>query len=470
MTAAKAFIPLRRLSAVFAFAAAAFLGAQSMQAQTPQLEYPHTAYSERTRELVKEFNAAGGAPVIIMDRDLLALNLALRHIDDFDPPARAKLIAELAKAETGLDIDAKRLEIASYNMTKEVGSTWSPGYGPSSDLSPGFCTVFGQDPDADGPTQQLELMNMNGLFNPVGKHLLHPISRKVINDYTDYHEFGHCLFYVPPPKPDADRDAVITQRHKQEMFGDIFASLMLARDGVSDFAERYARVRLAASAMAGIDDEYLHATWDGLQAAQREIDARGAGGMKNLTIMQMRDIALRLMGENALDLQTVRVAAAFQHSQYDETALKEKAEADPSLQKAADYALKLKSRMNEAISLTVDMKGLGPANLSPLEHIQYYMTHDIEVPEDKPGISYQELTSKMRDELLAAAKEGQAAPMPQSLVRALTSRKDALRKTFDSGDEPARKQAARELQFIESAFRQALNVIDPPKPALKVGV
>ncbi|MEZ0223724.1 MAG: hypothetical protein ACAH83_04160 [Alphaproteobacteria bacterium] len=466
----KTMSPFRRLSLAFALVAGAFFGAQNANAQAPQLEYPHTAYSERTQELVKEFNAAGGAPVIMMDRDLLALNLALRHIDDYDPPDRARLIAELAKAQTGLDIDAKRFTDASYNMTKEVGSTWSPGYGPSSDLSPGFCTVFGQDPDADGPAQQLQLMNMNGLFNPVGARLLNPIPLKVINDYTDYHEFGHCLFYVPPPKADADRDAVVTQRHKQEMFGDIFASLMLARDGVTDFAERYARVRLAASAMAGIDDEYLHATWDGLQAAQRDIDARGVDAMKKLTIMEIRDIALSLIGENALDLQTVRLAAAFQHSQYDEAVLKEKLKANPSLQKSADYALKLKLRMNEAITVTVDMNGLGPDNLSPLERIHYYMTHDVEVPEDNFAMSYKDLALKIRDELLTAAKAGATEPTPQSLARALTVRKDALRQTLEGGDEMARKQATRELNFIENAFRQALNFIDPPKPAPKPGV
>jgi hypothetical protein len=456
--------PFRRLSLVFALAAASFLGAHNAQAQAPRLEYPQTAYSGRTQKIVKEFNAASSAPLIILDRDLLALNLALRHISDFDPEARSRLIAEMAKAQTGLTIDATRFREASYEMTREVGSTWSPGYGPSADMpGAGFCTVFGQDPDTDGPKQLLSLMNLSDFFGPsTASRLTAPLSRAVINDYTDYHELGHCFYYVTPPNAGAERDSVLFQRHKQEAFSDIFASLLLARDGVTDFADRYARVRLVASAVAGIDDEYLHATWDGLEAVQREIDARGVEGMKKMPVNDIRDLALRLAEENTLDLKTVRLAAKFQHSQYDEAALENELKKDPALLEAADYARRMKSRMSDALVRDVDLKGLGPGNLSPLQLVNYYMNHDEESAEEPAVMPYDQLTVKLRDELVLAAKTPNG-PTVQSLTLALAARKDALRETLDDSDAQKRRIATRALFAIDKAFQQALGVIEGPK-------
>lgn len=468
----KTFRHFRRLSAAWTLAAAALLGAANAEAQEPAapLAHPATTYSRQTQALVKTFNAAKEVPpIVMMDRDVFELNLALRHIGDFEPPARAMVIADLAREQTGLVIDAKHFEDATYNMTREMPSTWAPFYGPSIDAAgEGFCTVFGQDPDSDGPSQMQELTNLNGVFDPLGARLINPIPRAVINAYTDYHEIGHCFYFTPPPAANADRDAVHFQLHKHEMFGDIFAALLLARDGVTDFAGRYARVRLVASATAGIDEEYHHATWDGLEAAQREIDARGAAGMKAMSLKEIHALSLRLMEENAVDIKTEAVVDAFQRSQYDEAVLKAMVAEDPSLKKAAAYALHLKDRMTEALEKSADLKGLEPAGLTPLELVHYYFTHDDETPEPPDAVSDKDLTLQLRDELLASAR-AQGAPTTKSLANALDACKETQRHSLDDNDGDTRQLAMRKLRLAEKAFRQALNVIEPAKPAPKPG-
>ena len=470
---AKTFRQFRRLGTAWALAAAALAGASNVAAQeaSAPLVHPQTTYSQHTQALVREFNAAKEAPpIVMMDRDLFALNLALRHIDPYDPPARAKVIAELAKEQTGLSIDPKHFEMATYQMTGEQPSTWAPFYGPSIGApGEGFCTVFGQDPDADGPSQLRSLTNLNGVFEPLGARLLNPLSRASINGYTDYHEIGHCFYFTPPPAPDAKPDDVHFQLHKHEMFGDIFSSLLMARDGMTDFAGRYARVRLVASALAGIGDEYHHATWDGLEAAQREIDARGPSGMKEMTLKEIHALSLRLMEENAIDMKTMNIVDAFQQSQYDEAALKALVAKDPSLAKSADYALRLKARMTAALEQSADLKGLGPAGLKPPELVHYYKTHDEEAPDAPEIVSYQQLTVQLRDELLAAAQT-KGAPTATSLGAAIDARMESLRRTLDDGDDAARHLAMRRLPLLEKAFVQALAMIDPPKPAPKPGI
>jgi hypothetical protein len=450
--------------------AASMLGGAPAQAQQPEsLVYPKTEYSQRTEALAKEFNAEASkpAPILIMDRDLFAVNLALRHIDPFDPPARAQLIAELAKAQTGLSIDPQRFQMATYQMTDDDPTTWSPGYGPSADLpGPGFCTVFSQDPDTDGPTQQRSLSNLNGIFDPIGRlPLINPLSRALINAYTDYHELGHCFYYDPPPAKGADPDVVNFQRHKHEMFGDVFASLLLARDGVTDFAGRYARVRLIASATAGIDDEYLHATWDGLMAAQREINARGVDGMKRLSVADIRDIALRITQENAIDIGKMRFAAEFQRSGYNETFLQTSVNNNPAMAGAAEYARRLKDEMNDALATSVDLRAASPKNLTPLQLLEHYRAHPVETPDAPDALSYKELTEQVRDELLAISRKNGG-----SLAQALDTRKDDLRHTLETGDDAARYDAHRRLACMENAFRQALKTAEgkksAPKPAI----
>jgi hypothetical protein len=326
----------------------------------------------------------------------------------------------------------------------------------------GFCTVFAEDPDHDGPTQLRDLMNLNGVYDAFGAQpLINPLSLGVLNAYTDYHELGHCLHYVPPFPAGANQDQAHLQRHKGEVFGDIFAALMLARDGVTDFAPRYARVRLVASAMAGIDDEYDHATWDGLEAAQRVIDARGTGGLKKMTITDIAGLARRMTEETAISMKTERFVAAFQASNYDRKTLLTEISKDKELEQSFYYALRLKERMSFALLTSVDLRGLGPAKLAPLDLVQYYRTHQQEEADETTGTKgskWQDIVARLRNELLAEAGSN---PDAASLSKAFTVKKDALRHMLEGGDAAKQSQAAQDLPFMERALRQAVAVITP---------
>src|SRR5690606_7572941 len=77
----------------------------------------------------------------------------------------------------------------------------------------------------------------------------------VMKRYTDYHELGHCMdtYYLDKAgfDPMQNIDLWIEMRHQAEVYGEVFATLMLARDGVNNVAGIRADHRLASIALNG---------------------------------------------------------------------------------------------------------------------------------------------------------------------------------------------------------------------------
>ncbi len=460
---------------------------QPQQQPAPELE-SQTQLSQRDRDLTALFNReARDVHTVMMDRDWFRLNQALARTAPDDIKGREKLIADFIQSRTGHPVDPARLRDLANEVTQAGGFTLPQDTGPSEGLgNGGFCLVFGEFPDLDADSYARMLAGMNEAFHPglAGRQLQDIPSLEIFQKWVDYHEAGHCMYEGPHQGDYESLDDYVIHRHKSEMYADVFAALMLARqDGVTNFAEEAARLRLVADALNGpaaarlvSPGDFKHYTafmytiHDGLRDAQREIDARGVDGLRHMSMDQIRDLANRIVERNALDSKKSLMIRLMQANLYDTTQMDKLRHEDPSYEAAYQYALHLRDDMNRALPQVIDMRGMDP-NKTPLQQVGFDF-RALTQPQAPPSLSQQiaqeQKTNALKDRLVAMA--GGAHATPQTLDRAFSQLTDSLRATLHTGNPAERKAAMTDLSLMEDAVMRAAKQIEGPKatPALSL--
>jgi hypothetical protein len=209
----------------------------------------------------------------------------------------------------------------------------------------------------------------------------------------------------------------------------------------------------------------MYTIHDGLRDAQREIDARGTGGLQRMSMDEIRALAGRIVERNALDEKKSVMIRMMEANLYDTAQMDKLRRDDPSYEEAYQYALRLRDEMNRALPQVVDMRGMD-AGRTPLQQAGFNF-FALMLPPAGPTAAEQQLkvqtVNMLRDRLIQQSG-GRGRATHESLNRAFSQMKDSLRQTLKDGTMDQRQEAMRQLPLMEHAIRLAVLEIDGVKP------
>jgi hypothetical protein len=225
------------------------LGAQKASAAAP------SAYSRLLSELEGEYASLGGKRIVVIDPDTVLTAAGIAASANNGPLSmRADLFAHLKSRHVMAvpkDIDVllnlmeQRAGLAVPSVETE---SWSGLSGKN------VCFVFPLDADRSGLADAAALAALPpaALTRFGGKSAFEAFPKELMIRFAVYHEAGHCLdeVYVPASRKTRGLESSALSV-KSDSFADVYGVLMLARDGVTDAADKLAALRLLAPAVRG---------------------------------------------------------------------------------------------------------------------------------------------------------------------------------------------------------------------------
>lgn len=474
------FLNVRHAKTAFSLAAL-MLAAPSVQFATGRPERtrePNTQYSQRVWSLTREFNTkAKDTPILMMDRDWFQLNLALRQIPDHDAQARAELVNDYLQSRLGKRVEAERFYGVVDDLEQGEGYALPAGVGPTEGMGQkkeGFCVVFGQmsDLDARGHVHTLTGLDPEGLHAELAKR---PLKKTLTGDefrrFVDYHEAGHCLYHRQMTSSPRTLGDAVLNRHKSEMYAEIMATLMMARDGVTDFADRAANLRLTGAALNGPAFAHfarpgtfnyfspaIYMISDGTRGAQKEVERLGVNKLRQMSLDEVRALAHKILDENALDLNEISAVMVMFSNKFDLASLEKTVKNRPELQPSFETARRLRDDMNKALPQVIDL-GHFDAKKTPLEQIVYDFEGVKNRPDPAPDTKRAELIIGILSDRMIARAGGKEATT-DDLVKTFREEKDFLRRVLDRGTDSERKAAAEYLPLMAAAIKRAVRQVE----------
>lgn len=280
-----------------------------------------TTYSRGIHDLNRRFGKAGAHnQILFIDRDEVIRRMAQMPRGVARGIALQKAVQDYVLERSGIRLpesfsDAVVLGIGGgggQSLTIALQGKAGPG---------SLCMVTGNNPDLSAKAYQQNLMGLiEGFYDDFRSlPMLRQLSPEVSEKFNDYHELGHCMdkHYITAflNDPDARQDTAreINLRHQSEAVAEVFAALMLARDGHTDVAGIRADQRLIYVAttgylmtqMAGLDQfskyvGFVYALHEVLWDAQREIDRVGPDALSTMSPQEIADLAYRITERDAL--------------------------------------------------------------------------------------------------------------------------------------------------------------------------
>ncbi len=507
---ARSFLKSSALALTFALAASAPVddGGPDFIART--LDAGHltiwpspTAHSDRIEKLRRRFEGAmPDVRVVPVDHDWFQQNMALNGYSPYDEnldregkKALDSLLSFFVTAKTDLIFVAQSHESIDTSPLSDYGYAISRRY---KGLPPQMlahmdrrsrvsatadekevCLVFGAYTDISTKSQvSVRLGVTREPYADIKVRLLP--DPEVWRRFVEYHEIAHCYnkWYLLQPLYSAQESKGLQAlgiRHKSEMFSDIFATLMLARDGYARVAEYRAAERLVTAAMEGPytvqvfkeDDfrhymNYAYLLHSGLRAAQKEIDARGVAALRAMSLQGILELSHDLVEKNALAPEdTIIPLMHMFKSRYDLSAWANMPPDSPLFSYYA-AALDLQNQMEQAARQLLDI----PSARLPLLRPENFITI-------KEGDSPKAAESPDEKQKRAAAlkirlheQAGGAEASDLSLVSAYGALKDSLRAELGSGDIDTRWAAHRNLVILPEVLRQLAADLPPARRML----
>lgn len=312
-----AFIYIRKklTSLALAFPLLALSPAFAVSVQSPHTPpdiepQSSTLYSRSVDDFNRRFAVAGPHNrILFIDRDDVARRRAQMPRGVGPETAMAKAVEDYVLERTGLRLPEAYSEVIAEGILGGGGQAVPIAYKDDAGTVESMCVVNGKNPDVSALSYQQRIMGLyEGIHDDFrNRPMRENLSPAVVEKFTDYHELGHCMDnqYIMAFLNDAELQHDIEKRtytsHRAEMFGEVFAALMLARDGETHVAGIRADQRLIAIAtngillgeMAGWESSlkyggFIYALHEGLWDAQREIDRLG---VDRLRTMSSQDIA-----------------------------------------------------------------------------------------------------------------------------------------------------------------------------------
>ncbi|MBI4032016.1 MAG: hypothetical protein HY370_10105 [Proteobacteria bacterium] len=365
------------------------------------------------------------------------------------------------------------------------------------------CFVLPPTPDADSEyfLRKYTLNLFPDIHGSFAKSALQPdIRPEIHNKFNVYHELGHCFQDNSAPAASAKAEntpeaivsspEIIMWRHKKEVEAEIFGALLLAHDGITNFAEERANARLSGESTAGPVSYrsrsrfpymgelaslhqhfgYIYTLHGPLRAAQEYINHH-RDKIAGMSVSQLVAPSSRLAEKTALDENAIMGALFLWETLYDQNNLevlydmRREASRDGqvSSQRAADFAFQLIKDMNKALKKIFVLPKEMDEN--PIDHIPFDFT--------KMGTA-QATTYSMddvlaiRDLLKKRAMMAAGGLTKQSLIHAYEAYKDGLRMDLENDPASEKPGLQNKLNAAYEALRLDLHELAWEKEAAEM--
>jgi hypothetical protein len=303
-----------------------------------------------------------------------------------------------------------------------------------------------------------------------------PMPLDVMNRMTDYHEIGHCMdkWYIGAANradKAADAFAYDLLHHEAETYADVFALMMMARDGYADIvalAEWRANMRLAALALTGPirtqvtsasdpghEGGYIYAIHGAIRAAAARIGEIGPQRLREMSLDQIRDLCHDITERSALKDPAQEEAITYMLAHDFNLAVWDRLRAYlPHIEERYRIAVHFKAEMNAALRAVLELDDM-PQGADIVAAIPFNPRGLYLLPGVSDALARQN-TQEMTERLAGAATDR------AGLFRAFTTLKDELRAKLATGSAAEQKDAARRLEAMPAALILALREIEPP--------
>ena len=208
--------------------------------QSELVEYLQNTYADQGQSY----------PILIIDQDEIDLRYALNDAygsDDAKEKKRVEIFREYILEKSGVDLDTRDVVgLESYTTVMKDGAYAVPQFESYSNKSYEICLVF---PASVNSNQRLETHRILGLDTPEAYpedtyyRLKEKIPFDVLKKYSILHELGHCLDRTFMPKAYSSYEPSAHDVHLSESFAETFATFMLIKEGVGNFAQTRALFR-----------------------------------------------------------------------------------------------------------------------------------------------------------------------------------------------------------------------------------
>jgi len=442
-----------------------------------------TKLSQRLEALQARFgNMMPDVKLIVIDKDWFQQNNILNGTRSYQYPLEAgqsetvrRLISEYVADRGNLLFNPDSFKGVEGDVSHTEGMALKFQYGADPQAAErggkNVCLLFPHFSDIDRDGYYQALLNRNeSIHGDIARApVRNPADYEYMKRFVDYHEIGHCFdrWYIKAIDSDAGPEVFLENRHKAEVYGEVFANLMLARDGYTDFSEKQADLRLAIAALSGpisarMNDPnsvsfymtYAYLLHEGSRNAGREIERLGTTAIQAMSMEQIVNLAHDITERSTFDVtDTPRAVAYMMLSSYDLSELEVMGRTIPAAQRGFEIAQRLKTDMEGAVRRVLDLGNRTAPVLQP-------GSFDFSNP-----VSPRRSRAEVETRAAAMARDLRARmgdqPSQDDMIRIYMQRKDQLRGAFELGSQEQRVQSTYDLSLMQMALKNVYDMLWP---------
>ncbi len=451
-----------------------------------------TSFSRRIEALQQRFgNMMPDVKLVAVDKDWFQQNAILnggrahqQTPSDDEKATMRRLISEYVRSRAQISFNPASFQGLEQDVLRSEGMAVKFQYGDSRDEAKtsekNICLLFPHFADKSRDQYYSTLISRNSSINGAlaDVPLRDPADLEYMKRFVDYHEIGHCYdrWYIKDVSMANGPQAFLENRHKAEVFGEVFANLMLARDGYTDFSEKQADLRLAIAAFEGpitarfrdptdirMFMTYAYLLHEGSRNAGREIERLGTERLQTMSMDEILNLAHDITERSVFDVGHVPVAVAYMMgNRYDLSGLEEQRAASPQAERMYQTMIRLRYDMEQAVRRVFNFG-------SRVEPVLRPASFDFSNPSfPRMSVSAQEARARELGHELRQSLGWN--PSADNLARAFQQKKEALRQVLETGDAQAQDDAARDLGLMQMALKHAYDALPQPQQRQKVSI
>ena len=451
-----------------------------------------TSLSRRIAALQQRFgNMMPDVKLVVMDKDWFQQNSTLNGVrpyqyapNESQAATIRRLTSEYVRARGNLSFNPDSFEGLERDVLRTEGMAIKFQYGENDvdakSSGKNICLLFPHFADQSRDQYYDNLINRNSsIHGPLAQAPLRdPMDYEYMKRFVDYHEIGHCFdrWYIKNISREGGPQAFLENRHKAEVFGEVFANLMLARDGYTQFSEKQADLRLAIAAFNGpvsarINDPndvsfymtYAYLLHEGSRNAGREIERLGTQRIQAMSMEEVLELAHQITERSVFDVNDVPPAVGYMMAnRYDLSALDTLRQQYPRVEVRYEIMQRLKADMEGAVRRVFNFGNRTEPILQP-SSFNFDSPSFPRIGASALEARGRELGQELRDRL-------GLMPSMDNLVGVFQQKKDELRRVLETGNAQAQADAARDLTLMHMALKNAYDALPQPQTRLDFSV
>jgi hypothetical protein len=436
---------------------------------------PLTTHSHNVDDLNRRFGKAGPHnQILFIDRDDIARRMAQMPRGTARETALQKAVEDYVLERTGLRLPESFSDTIAQGIIGGGGQSLSIAFQRAAGAG-SLCMVTGQNPDLSAKAYQQGIMGLyEGIHDDFrNRPMLRQLSPEVSEKFTDYHELGHCMddryimTFLKNPDSRNDPETLINMTHQGEAFAEVFATLMLAREGHADVAGIRADQRLISIATNGYlatqlsagDDfakyiGFVYALHEVLWDAQREIERLGSAGLTAMSPQDVVRLAQQITERNVMSKPGSDHAVTFLLENKFKLDVWETLRQDfPHIEERYQTALRVRDHIAQAF-----IRMFGAESFDPARPVYEQLTREITLGMgQKPDPEKRQRDIARVAATLRLDSGRHDDPEMQIILNAARAKEDLRRSLNDlSVPENLRAQAMADLILMADAMREAI--------------